>query len=162
MIGAPLGDPFRLCAPSLVTCCTARGLARRVLLSYEHVARLPMRRALPRCQTMQPSALPALLPPSAAQLSCVLMQLPECDEGLPQCLPQRPKTLLCVCGCQGQPCNLGCLAATLADRLAGVQPAAPGQPDTLARMAACPTHQIVCCAACGSQGAKSGCGATGG
>ncbi len=38
----------------------------------------------------------------------------------------------------------------------------PGQPDTLACLAACPTHQSMCYAACGSQGAQRGCCATGG
>ena len=88
------------CTPSLVTCCTARGLASEVLLSCGHVPTASGRRALSWCQTLQPTTLPALLPPFAAQLSCMLMQLPEYDVALPQCLPQIPNTLLCMCGCQ--------------------------------------------------------------
>ena len=123
-------DPSWLCAQSLVTCCTARGLARRALLSCVHVPTVPVRRALPCCQTLQPKTLPALLPPSAAQLSCMLVQLP-------QCLPQR---LLCMCGCQGQPCDSGCPAAVLIDPLAGMQP--PGQPDTWARLLPAPHTRL--------------------
>lgn len=109
----PLVCALQVCARPGEFCC--------------HVNMCQQCRVEQRCLGARPCsqhiALPGCLLQQASCLAC-WMQPPECVGVLPQCLPQRPKTLWCMCGCQGQPCDPGCLAATPINLLAGVQHAA--------------------------------------